>query len=266
MNKLLLLFCSAAFISSHAKSLGGFDGNTFASIQSDGQVFAWGNDYYGQLGVGGSPYNVRSLPIRMFNVTSVTDVSVGHRHVCIIDQDKAKCAGRGSFLGRSSSSRNSNVMVTVEGLDVADDVAWQVFTGHEHSCLLTKDGYVWCWGAKYLGSLANYSIPEYSKAGKADGFGATGNAIDMALGLSYTCVLTSNGEVGCAGIDSQYELNEYENLRDEVLVKVEGLKDVVSIGAGTHHKCAVKRNGKLFCWGYNYYGEFDVEYENWEYA
>lgn len=253
MKKLALLCCSAALFVSDAKSLGGMYGFAFASVQSDGQVFAWGYDGYGQLGVGGTLLDVRSLPTRMFNVTSASDVSMGGTHTCIVDQSKAKCAGRGDLLGRSSSSKNSNMMVAVDGLEVADNLVRQVYSSREHSCLLTKkNAFVWCWGNNGFGSLANRETPAYAKAGKAVGFGAIGNALDMALGYTYTCVLTSNGEVGCAGVDPFTTPGE----EAWYLVKVAGLADVVSISASSCIRCVVKRNGQVFCWGYDLYMQF----------
>lgn len=272
MKKLLfLLCCSTAFIASDAKWLGGLYGYSFASLQSDGQVFTWGYDGYGQLGVGGSSNDVRSLPTQMLNVTSATDVTVGGSHVCILGQGKAKCAGRGDLLGRSSSDAHSEVLVDVEGLDSSDGKISQVFCGRAHCCLLAGDRSVWCWGDNEDGSLANSENPGSTEAWKAVGFGASGNAIDMALGYTHTCVLTSNGEVGCAGIGEFHEGPEYEGYEEEfedwghVFEKVEGPSDVISISVAKNFKCVVTKDNGVYCWGYDNYGIFSDE-KGWMYV
>lgn len=41
----------------------------------------------------------------------------------------------------------------VIGGSLAERTVTQVATGGHHSCALTSDGKVWCWGSSYLGAL-----------------------------------------------------------------------------------------------------------------
>lgn len=49
-------------------------------------------------------------------------------------------------------------------------------------------------------------------------------------------------------------------------VRVSGLLDVVGIAAGEFHSCAVTSDGKVYCWGSDWYGQLgdgQVELKSW---
>lgn len=251
---LVLLFFPVAL----AKLLGGsMYGTSFLARQTDGQVYGWGSNGLGMLGVGLNAYTV-SFPTKMLNVISASDVSSGAVHNCIVDQGQAKCAGRDILLGRSTVVSDSNVLVNVEGLGQAGTIS-QVFLGNDHSCLLTANAAVWCWGDANSGKLANPATAAISVPGKVAGYGATSAAIDVAVGTYHTCVLFIDGTVGCAGWNRYGQLGVGDETDRLILTQVQGgLSNVVSISAGYYHTCAVAQNGDVYCWGYGDNGQLGL--------
>lgn len=66
--------------------------------------------------------------------------------------------------------------------------------------------------------------------------------VDIQIGFDY-CVLLADGRVACA-----YDLVSPPRI-------VEGVDNVISIASGLDHFCAAKRDGTLWCWGENEYGQ-----------
>ncbi len=53
---------------------------------------------------------------------------------------------------------------------------------------------------------------------------------------------------GQLGIESSEEVAPHP-------IQVASLKDVIAIAAGGNHSLALKRDGTLWAWGYNFYGQ-----------
>lgn len=81
-------------------------------------------------------------------------------------------------------------------------------------------------------------------------------AIRIAVGGYHMCALTASNRIFCWGAagrlgDGTAEINRAEP------VQVVGLDggEIKQIAAGDSHTCALRNDGKVFCWGYNNYGQ-----------
>jgi alpha-tubulin suppressor-like RCC1 family protein len=86
----------------------------------------------------------------------------------------------------------------------------------------------------------------------------TGNDIKaVAAGAFHTLVLKTNGTVYACGSNAQGQIgdNGVSTPPRLSLVQVSGLTDVVQIAAGLQHSLALKSDGTLYAWGYNFYGQ-----------
>jgi alpha-tubulin suppressor-like RCC1 family protein len=168
-------------------------------------VWCWGSNYYGQLGIGETPGGYRTTPISVSGLASgIVAIAAGWDHSCAVTSDGgARCWGRNSYrkLGDGSAVQESNVPVAVSGLN--DAVA--IEAGWRHTCALTADGEVACWGANDAGQLG-------------DGTGATSyvpvtvegldGVSEISLRMSHTCARTANGAISCWGIDNYGQLGD----------------------------------------------------------
>jgi alpha-tubulin suppressor-like RCC1 family protein len=86
-------------------------------------------------------------------------------------------------------------------------------------------------------------------------------------GFNYACVLLENGQVFCRGYSVRGQLGILEGATEEernnsrlhkysrfTRVKTLG-DDTRVIAAGLAHSCALKRDGSVWCWGQNDYGQ-----------
>lgn len=79
---------------------------------------------------------------------------------------------------------------------------------------------------------------------------ATERAIGITgSGLFGYCVLFSSGRVAC------YALSSISARFENGPMIVEGLEDITQVSVGSGHACALKRDGTVWCWGHNEFGQ-----------
>lgn len=83
-----------------------------------------------------------------------------------------------------------------------------------------------------------------------------GCVVDVAAGWNHTCARKGDGTLWCWGSNQHGELGDGTTNNSPSPVQVAALgTDVVRVGAGGVHTCALKGDGTLWCWGDNQYGQ-----------
>lgn len=136
-----------------------------------------------------------------------------------------------------------------------------IATGWTHSCLLTTDGRVRCWGNNQDGQLGDGT--RATKYAPESVVGLLGSASDVAVGERHTCILTVSGGVKCWGSNQSAQLGDGTRVDRVTPTEVLGLSGGVRmVAAGDRHTCALTTRGSVQCWGSNRYGQLgDGTYE-----
>ncbi len=126
----------------------------------------------------------------------------------------------------------------------------QIGSGVAHTCLLTQEGKVICWGQ---GAITGQQISpdQFGKPIPVEGL----NAISVAAGWYHTCAATPSGQVRCWGRNSNGQLGDGTRKDSPSLVDIPNLAGVTSVSAGAQHSCALTKSGKVYCWGQNTLGQ-----------
>lgn len=226
------------------------------ALTTDGGVKCWGNNSYGQLGDGTTTN--RSTPVNVVRLESrVAAIAAGSFHTCALTTTGfVKCWGDNwhGQLGDGTIMNTRPVPVYVEGL--YSRVA-AIAAGGSHTCALTTDRGVKCWGANYFGQLGSgTSWRGYPVPVPLDVVGLSANVTSLTAGRFHTCALTAPGGVKCWGRNEFGQLGDGTTTERDVPVDVLGLyPEATAVTAGENHTCAITAEGGTKCWGHNNLGQ-----------
>jgi alpha-tubulin suppressor-like RCC1 family protein len=226
-------------------------GHTCAVVA--GGVKCWGYNKNGELGDGTT--EDRDYPADVSGLTSgVIAIAAGDDHTCaVLDGGGVKCWGYNKYgqLGDGTTT-NSAVPVDVVGISGG---AKGIAAGWGHTCALTDQGSVVCWGNNENGQLGDGSTAD-SRTTVADVAGLNGGIASIAAYGGHTCAVTEYGGVKCWGANKYGQLGDGTSVDRRLPVDVRDLTDIaVTVSAGSQHTCARMTGGAINCWGWNYYGQ-----------
>jgi len=123
------------------------------ALKSDGTVWAWGDNYWGEIGIGADSYHEQLSPIAVPNLSGITKITVDGSHNA--------ASGSGSTTwgwGRNNESeliggtvRSQRVPAPIPGVESSDMLAW----GEMHGLALGTDGRLRTWGNNDHGQLGD---------------------------------------------------------------------------------------------------------------
>jgi len=220
------------------------------ALTSTGEVYAWGNNSYGQLGNGSS--STQSTPVKI-NISNVVDISAGSYHSLALTSTGEVYAWGYNNYGQLGDGTTTNKSTPTRVIGLPADVV-KVVAGYSHSLALTSSGDIYAWGYNYYGQLGNGTTSNSYTPVKVTGL--TISAIGVTAGEDYSLALMSSGEVYAWGKNSNGQLGDGTTTNRYTPTKVTGLPtDVVKVTAGSAHSLALTSSGSIYAWGYNYYGQ-----------
>jgi alpha-tubulin suppressor-like RCC1 family protein len=192
-------------------------------LTTDGEVFCWGSNSQHQLGL--EPYRDSAyetvcfvsytnspgwcrVPIPLFTTHTFSQITGGAQHFCGIDRtsDEVYCWGINTFgqLG-STTLGGASVPTLVDTSGLAVDSRFKtVSAGWHHTCGITFDDVLLCWGQDYSGQLGDG--PEINTTHlpvpvDVSALPAETVFVQVVAGYEHTCGLTSDGDTYCWGSD-----------------------------------------------------------------
>ncbi len=121
-----------------------------------------------------------------------------------------------------------------------------------HTCAVTPDGRVACWGYNSDGQLGDGTTS--NRAGPVLVAGISG-ATAVSTGDYHSCAIVAGGAVKCWGYNGDGELGNGSINSSLAPVTVSGVSGAVAIASGPFHSCAVLATGAVRCWGDNTFGQ-----------
>ena len=133
--------------------------------------------------------------------------------------------------------------------------------GLDHTIALKNNGMVWIWGSNYRGQLGDGTTTSRSTPVQVNGVSSVSA---IASGQQHTIVLKNDGTVWDWGVNYSGQLGDGTTTDRSTPVQVSGLGNVTAIasarvgdgcGYELDHTIALKNDGTVWTWGYNYYGQ-----------
>jgi alpha-tubulin suppressor-like RCC1 family protein len=230
------------------------------ALLSDGHVWAWGDDLEGQIGDTG-PWSSRSLPVEVQGLSSVMSIAGSGNSAFALQRD-----GRVWAWGDDSEGELADTRFAARDLPgpVAHLTAVRnISTGAFAAYVIRDDGTAWAWGGNSFGQLGTGSGEAVSTspqelarltdvvaiaAGTSNGYALLGD------GTVWTWGDNSLGQLGGSGCGS-VSADHRACLGSSVPHQVPGLTGVVAIAAGGDSGYALRRDGSVWAWGDDEFGE-----------
>lgn len=185
-------------------------------------------------------------------LAGASQIASGGNQSCALIGGGVKCWGANTYgqLG-DNSTLTALAAVPANGARAAISA---MAVGNQHTCVLTTQGGVKCWGLNGYGQLGNNSDDIYN-LNAVNVSGLTSGVTAIASGGDHTCALTAGGGVKCWGHNSS-DLPSVIAQVWKTPVDIAGLASgVAQITAGNRHACALTVGGGVKCWGENDWGQ-----------
>jgi alpha-tubulin suppressor-like RCC1 family protein len=224
-------------------------GDHTCAVLADGRVFCWGANYSGEMGDGTVEYRNEPVAVKGLDRPAVA-VAAGGGHTCaLLDDSRVACWGANNN-GQLGSQLDSGWLSTrpkmVEGLPGAVQSLDSLF---DHTCAITDEGAVYCWGLNDYGQLGDGSTSTRYSAVPVTGLSDA--AVSIATGRSHTCAILRSGKTECWGSNRLMQLGDEYNFIDfpnPIERKRLGGRPL-RITAGFFHTCQWCNNQGVECWG-----------------
>ncbi|MES2630809.1 MAG: hypothetical protein V4611_02540 [Patescibacteria group bacterium] len=240
---------------------------------TEGLLYAWGYNTYGQLGDGTN--SNRNRPV-LVNTTGtpmagkvISKIETADDYTIAIDSQGAAYSwgyNVGGTLGDgTTTNRNKPVLIDTSAIKLDGEVLSKVSVGDAHVMALTSAGRMFAWGANgnyQLGDDTNVSRVQPVVVKTEDTVLDGVQVLDVSVGNSNSFVKGSNGKIygwGYAGAMAGLGL-----LRESTYLKVPFELDIDALGGNAttlghiyvadEYAIASTSDGKLYGWGTTTYG------------
>ena len=209
------------------------------ALSRSGQVYSWGWDTFGELGVGRPTFGATVQKVA--GIPAVAHVSAGS-HVAAVDTSGNVWTWGIDLCGTLGEKEPADISKPgrVKGISGALQVAAGRYASETFTAALRSDGSVWHWGA-LLGCSDNATTPRVLS-------GLT-NVVSIQAGGGHLLALRSDGTVWAAGDNEFGQLGDGTLQRRSGAQAVPGLTGIVAIAAGFHSSIALRNDGVVFAWG-----------------
>ena len=255
----------AATSSSSSSSMSGLE--TFTTVA------AWGDNFFGQLGNGVPlpyPDDSRStMPVEVSNLDGgeIKAIAGGANHSLALKNDGTVLAWGLNQDGELGDGTNTDSSTPVEVRDPNDPSGHlsgvkALTAGSSHSLALKDDGTILAWGNNESGQLGDGTNANSTQPVKVANLSGV-EAISGGGAPSYSLALKDDGTVWAWGDNRASQgtriggqLGDDEITSSNTPLQVSDLPGgIEAIAAGAEHGLALKDDGTVWAWGYNFFGQ-----------
>lgn len=241
-------------------------------LSNQGEIFAWGDNEYAQLGNGLSNSKYRPINItEFFNLNEndqIIQISAGYMHSAVLSQ-----MGRLYLWGDNEDGQLGidDTFIHMTPVDITDNFDLlgeekiiKVELGNYFSSALTSSGRLFMWGYNTSGELGdggNVSRQMPYDITSNFGLAVEEKIVDVSLGGSHALALTSNNRIFSWGYNNNMQLGDgtttSRNTPGEITSQFTFAsgETITQVAAGNHHSAVVTSLGEVYTFGFNFYGQ-----------
>lgn len=229
-----------------------------AAIKSDGTLWVWGNNEFGQLGQGYVSTVIPS-PIQVGTDLTWSQVTCGYDSVYAIKTDGTLWAwgsnvegqlGIGSLIHQSSPVQVGAFTDWTRLTSSTSNNNLFHATGARHVSAVRGNGTLWRWGL----DIMNISeTPIYLSSPVQVGVDTTWAT--TACGNMFASAIKTDGTMWTWGMNTFGQLGDGTVITKSSPVQIGSLTNWKQVACGYAHGAAIATDGTLSTWGYNFYGQ-----------
>ena len=217
--------------------------NHSLSLDKNGEVYSWGLNLSGQIGNGNNEN--KNSPTKVNNLPKIKSVNAGYRTSFGISEQGivygwgGKCDSKGLATWKKLNAEISGNLNLAGGYydragNTSDD----------------PENYNDCNEISEVNMNINSNTPKIIEGLE--------NIQSMSAGYGHFLALNQVGGVYSWGCNLYGQLGRNQNINDPTSQKptlIEGLNNITQIEAGFRHSLALDKDGNVYSWGHNEYGE-----------
>lgn len=186
--------------------------------------------------------------------TTEGGLNVGH--TCVLKDDGAIfCWGDNSF-GQLGVKLTGVSPVAQQVALPPGQRATALSVAELHTCALTAQGAVYCWGNNEEGQLGISTTPNVP-AWSPTPLQVTSTLVAKAIGAGgeHSCLVAVDSTVWCWGQNGDLQVADRADDPQLTPVQVPGITKGDAVSAGDQHSCALSEDSSIVCWGSNALGQ-----------
>jgi alpha-tubulin suppressor-like RCC1 family protein len=218
------------------------------------KAYCWGWNDKGMLGDGTTTDRLTPVPVK--GGLLFRQIRPGARHTCgATTASVGYCWGSNGFGRLGDGSTVAQRLVPTR---VAGSIKFlRVIAGGNHSCGLSTANKAFCWGYGREGQIGDGKpYLRYTPRGVAGGLAFK----QVVPGYAHTCGVTTDDRAYCWGLNDQGQLGTGTGVTQSLVpAAVAGGHRFSGVSAASSHTCGVTTQQELWCWGWNLYGQLNVD-------
>ena len=200
-------------------------------IRTDRTLWCWGDNGYGQLGMGDYIHRWRA-PTQIGTDTDWAHVESGGAYTCGIRTDRTLwCWGDNRYGQLGLGDTNPHVVP----VRVGTDTDWaDLDAGGSHTCGIRTNHTLWCWGYNAYGELG---LGDTAHRLTPTQVGADTTWADVQLGILHTCAIRVEHTLWCWGYNSHGQLGLGDTIDRQTPIQVGIETNWAEVTGGNYHTC-----------------------------
>ncbi|MGY3088213.1 alpha-tubulin suppressor-like RCC1 family protein [Hymenobacter sp. UYAg731] len=230
-------------------------GHTVA-LCANGSLYTWGDNYYGQLGIGSIALTLSRQRIPSPAGLLWTQAAAGYKFSLALCSDGALYTWGNNQDGQLGDGTTTNRTTPVRVVPPTGQTWTQVAGGFWSAAALCSDGSLYTWGNNYGGQLGNGTVTGQLtpvRVGPPAGL----RWVQVSVGYKHMLAICSDGSLYSWGDNYYGQLGNSTNTGQRTPVRVAPPtgKQWVQVAAGAYHSVALASDGQVYTSGYNFSGE-----------
>ena len=217
------------------------------TTQNQGNLFAWGDNGYGQLGIGVDTWTPHELLVG----SEWKYLANYAYHTLAIKYDGTLWACGDNEFGQLGDGTNIPKSIPIQ---IGTSNNWlDVSCGGYHSIGIKRDGTLWAWGRNWTGQLGDGTETNRNTPVQ---IGNATNWVKVSCGWNHCLALKNDGTLWAWGGNYEGPLGD-DNIQyySTIPIQIGTDTDWALISSGGWHSLAIKNDGTLWTWGLNDFGE-----------